>query len=118
MRAFAVRAASRRALAGADQRIGDEDVVQPGFSHHLGLAQLLAGDADGTEFDLPLGKVGEFVGLDMRAQRQAMGAGVILHPHQIVLDDIEIDDRDRRLKRCDISHGTAPRCSRPRPECR
>ena len=54
-------ALKRRQPAGsrrADDIGGDQDVPDPGLRHHLGLAKLLAGDADGAGRELPLREEG------------------------------------------------------------
>jgi hypothetical protein len=53
MLALACSAAGGHLLL-ADQIVADQDVVDTGFRHHLGLADLLTGDALGAGRDLHL----------------------------------------------------------------
>jgi hypothetical protein len=71
--------------------IGNEDIRDPGIGHHLGLADLLASDADRTEFDLPVGKERQLVGLYMRAQWQVMFVGIGLRAGEVRFRDASID---------------------------
>ena len=58
-------------LLSADDVVGDEDVVDAGVGHHLGLAELLAGDADGTELDLSARELRDLVRLDVRPEGES-----------------------------------------------
>ena len=53
-------------LALADGRIGEHQVVQPGFAHDFGLAQLGDRDAAGSHLQLLPGQTRHLVGLDVR----------------------------------------------------
>lgn len=79
-------------LARTEDVVGQEDVLQPRLRHHLGLAELLAGDADRAEFHLPFRQERQLVGLDVRAQLQAVRVGVVLSSPEIRLDAVEVDD--------------------------
>ena len=85
-------------LGGTEQRIGDQDVVQPGIGHDLGLAELLAGDAAGAEFHLPVREGRHLVRLDMRTQAQAVAIAIGLHLSEVMLHAIEIDDGNRGIQ--------------------
>ena len=57
----------------AQQIVADEDIVDAAVDHHLGLAQLLAGDALGAGRHLHLGEHGALVRLDVRPVGDAGG---------------------------------------------
>ena len=76
---------------------GDEDVVAPGIGHSLRLAQLLTGDADGTECELAMRDLDAAVSLDVRPIRESVAVAVLLPAREIVLESIGVDDCSRRL---------------------
>ena len=86
----------QRAEAGhlllADQIVADQDVVDPGIRHHLGLAELLAGDALGAGRDLHLRQQRALVGLDMRPVGDAGGIAGRLDARDVALDAVHVDD--------------------------
>ena len=90
-------AAKRAALAGAEDRIADEDVADAGRGHHLGLAELLAGDADRAAGELLVRERGELVRLDVRPERDAERVAVGLHAVDVALDRVEVDDQRGRV---------------------
>ena len=55
----------------ADDRVADEDVVDPAVGHHLGLAELRHLNADGAGLDLQPGDLGQLVRLRVRTHRDA-----------------------------------------------
>ena len=57
----------------AEDIVADQDVVDAAIGHHLGLAELLAGDAARAGLDLEAGEFGRFMRLDMRAVGDALG---------------------------------------------
>ena len=75
----------------ADQIVADQDVVDPGFRHHLGLADLLAGDALGAGRDLHLRQQRALVGLDMRPVGDAGRIAGHLDPRDVALDAVHVD---------------------------
>ncbi len=92
MLALACSAREARHLLLADQIVADQDVVDPGFRHHLGLADLLAGDALGAGRDLHLRQQRALVGLDMRPVGDAGGVAGHLDAGDVALDAVHVDD--------------------------
>ena len=84
-------------LGGPDQRIGDQDIIQPRIDHHFGFTELLASDAPCPQFHLAMREGRNLMGLDMGAQIQTMAVAIGLHLLEIVLDDLQVDDRNRRV---------------------
>ena len=82
----------------AQQIVADEDVVDAAVDHHLGLAQLLAGDALGAGRDLHLGEHGALVRLDVRPVGDAGLVAQLLHAGDVGLDPVEIDHHRRRAE--------------------
>ena len=76
----------------ADQIVADQDVVDAGVRHHLGLAKLLAGDALGAGLDLQLRQHRALVGLDMRPVGDAGGVAGRLDARDVALDAVHVDD--------------------------
>ena len=96
-------------LGAAQQVEGQEDVAEAGIGHDLGLAQLLAGDADGAELDLAAGELRDLVGLDVRAELQPVRVGISLRAAEIGLDPVEVDEHGRGVEVVDDpGHGGAP----------
>ncbi len=52
---------------GADDLIGDENVIQASLSHDFGFAKFGAGDAHGTRVRLHFGDLGTLVGFGVRS---------------------------------------------------
>ena len=77
-------------LVVADDVEADEDVVGDA-GEDLGLADLLAGDADGAGGDLHRGDRRDLVGLDMRAVVAAGGGDEALHAVDVRGEAVEID---------------------------
>ncbi len=67
-----------RELGLTENIVGKENVGEARVRHHLRLAELLAGDANGSGLPLHLGKEWKFVRLDMRAQLDPMRIGMRL----------------------------------------
>ena len=82
----------------ADERKREQDVLDARVGHHLGLAELLAGDPDRSGLELEPGELGQLVGLDMRSQRHPVLVAVGLHPRDVPLDRIEVGDEHGRLE--------------------
>src|SRR5213594_4204684 len=61
--------------------------------HHLGLAQLGAGDTQRAGLDLALRDLRALVGLGVRADRFAGAAHVRRHPLEVALEAIEIEQQ-------------------------
>jgi hypothetical protein len=93
---FGQQGPKTRDLLVADQIVADEDVVDAGFSHHLGLAQFLAGDALCSDLDLELSEKRTFVRLDVGPVGDARGIADVLDPRDIALDTIHVDDERGR----------------------
>ncbi len=99
-------------LRRADEREGEQDVADPRGLHHLGLAELLAGDADGSGAKLHVRDRGQLVRLDMRAEGQRVLVAIALHTADVALDRIQVDRRDGRVQRRDVH--LSRRARRPR----
>ena len=82
----------------ADEIVGHEDIRDAGVGHHLGLAELLAIDPFSAEPDLQMRELGDLVGLDVGPQAQSVAVEVALTAAEIVLHDVEIDDRAWRVE--------------------
>ena len=82
----------------ADEREREQDVLDARVGHHLGLAELLAGDPDRSGLELQPRELGQLVGLDVRPQRDPVLVAVGLHPGDVPLDRIEVGDQHRRLE--------------------
>ena len=82
----------------ADEREREQDVLDPGVGHHLGLAELLARDPDRSGLELEPGELGQLVGLDVRAQRHPVLVAVGLHAGDVPLDCVEVRDQHRSLQ--------------------
>ena len=78
-------------LGFADDIIGDQDIFDTALGHGLGLAELLADDADGAGGDLSAGDGGRFVGLGVDAQRDVEAVAGALQVGDVLIQDIEID---------------------------
>ncbi len=90
--------AEARHLLLADQVVADQDVVDAGFGHHLGLAELLAGDALGAGRDLQLREQRALVRLDMRPVGDAGGVAGRLDARDVALDPVHVDDEGRACR--------------------
>src|SRR6185369_3253160 len=75
----------------ADQVVADQDVVDAGFRHHFGLADLLAGDALRSGRDLHLSQQRALVGLDMRPVGDAGLVAGHLDARDVALDTVHVD---------------------------
>jgi len=82
-------------LLPADDFVGDEDVLDPALDHRLGLADLLAADADGAELDLFQSDDRAFMGLGVRPHSDAAARDPFRQAAQIALERVEIDDQGR-----------------------
>ena len=80
------------------QRIGDQQVVEAGVGHHLGLAQLGAGDPGGTGLDLHPGDLGRLVGLGVGAEPDPGPAGDGGHLGQVRLQRVQVDQQRRGVQ--------------------
>ena len=85
-------------LRGADEREREQDVVEARIGHHLGFAELLAGDPDRSRLQLQARELGQLVRLDVRPQRDPVLVAVGLHPEDVPLDRIEIAGQHGRLE--------------------
>ncbi len=92
-----------RHLLVADQVVGDQDVVEPAIRHHLGLAELLAGDALCAGIALQRCEQRALVGLDVRTIGDAGGIALGLHPRDVAFDAVHVDDKSgRSVFACDL----------------
>ena len=82
----------------AENVVGDQDVVEPGIGHHLGLADFLAGDAAGAGVALHGGDHGALVGLDVRPVGDARGVAQRLDTGDVALHHVEVDDHGGRAE--------------------
>ncbi len=85
-----------RDLAVADDVRRQQEVVEAGFGHQLGLAERLARDAGRAELDLAAGDLDALVGLDVRPVAEPELVAVPLPPREVLLQPVEVDDRRRR----------------------
>ena len=85
-------------LGPADDVVRNEDVaVDAGSDHDLGFAELLAANADSAGTELHVGDLRDLVGLDMDHQVDAGVATDLLHPVDVLFEDIEVDDHGGRI---------------------
>ena len=92
MLALACSAASRAIFSSPMQVVADQDVVDPGLRHHLGLAEFLAGDAASAGRDLHPGEQRALVGLDVRAIGDTGCLASPLNPRDVALHLVHVDD--------------------------
>ena len=78
------------------QVVADQNVVEPAIRHHLGLAELLAGDALGAGIALQARQQRALVGLDVRAIEHAGGVARRLDAGNVALDAGHVDDHGGR----------------------
>ena len=76
----------------AQDIVADQDVVEPAIGHHLGLAELLGGDAASAGLALQLGEGRALVRLDVGPIGDAGLVADGLDAGDIALDPVEIDD--------------------------
>ena len=97
-----VHALCQRARAAqlfrAHQRVGDENVAQPGVGHDLGLGHLAARNAARAQLLLQLCKIRRLVRFDVRAQRAAIRVGHLLHPLDIFAGHRLVHDQAGRVE--------------------
>ena len=82
----------------ADQRVGHEQVVEPGVDHHLGLAELGDRQADRPVRQLAFGDLAGLVRLGVRAMGHPGLAGDGGHRREVRFESGEVDQRDRRVE--------------------
>ena len=92
MLALRLQRGEARHLLLAEQIVADQDVVDAGIHHHLGLADLLAGDALGAGRDLHLRQHRALVGLDVRPVGDAGRIARRLDARDVALDPVHVDD--------------------------
>ena len=86
-----------RELLRADDRIADEDVVDAGVGHHLGLAELRHLHADRAGVDLEARDLRQLVRLRVRPDRDARLGGASGDPGDVRAHDVEVDHDLRRV---------------------
>src|SRR5439155_22585135 len=86
-------------LGGAYERKADQDVVEAGVGHYLGLAELLTGDPARPRADLQPRDLRELVRLDMRAEGEPVLSAVALHAGDVPLDRVEVGGEHGRVER-------------------
>ena len=74
-------------------RVGKEDVVEPGRGEDLGLPDVAGGDPHRPGLDLAPTDLDALVGLDVRPQVQLVLGGEALHPVDVLLHDVGQHDR-------------------------
>ena len=92
-------------LGAPENVVGQKNIGEAGIGHHLGLADLLAGDADRAGRNLLLRPVGQLVGLDMRPELQSMAVGMRLRPLDVGFGAGGIDQDRRRIEVVYAAHG-------------
>ena len=88
-------------LAATEERVGQHHVLQARLRHHLGLAELLAGDPRRPGLHLCVGELRQLVGLHMGTQGEIVLVAVRLQRRDVALDAVEVDDQRRRLELVD-----------------
>jgi hypothetical protein len=71
--------------------------MDAGLGHHLGLADFLAGDANGPGFELHVRNFGDFVGFDVGPVGNAMLIQVMLKAGNIGRQLVEINNGYGRI---------------------
>ena len=82
----------------AHHLVGDEDVPDPGFGHHLGLAELRAGDAESTRLELHVRDLGDLLPFRVGPPPHAVAAEERGHLGDVALHQVEIDEQGRRVE--------------------
>ncbi len=91
------QAADPRALVTVHpERVGDEEVVEPGRSEHLGLGDGRHGEPVGAGADLALSDLEALVGLHVRAEPGARTACEVGHRLEVAVEHVDVDDERRR----------------------
>jgi hypothetical protein len=91
-------------LVGPHHRVGDEEVLEAGGREHLGLRGLRHRQPGGAARDLQPADVDHLVGLGMRTQAHAVGAGPLRHARDVALQNVEVDENRRRRELVDGAH--------------
>jgi hypothetical protein len=82
-------------------RVGQEQVGDPGGGEHLGLADRGHGEPDGPVVDLPAGDLDALVGLRVRAQRQSAFPGRTGGAGQVAVEHVQRDGEVRGVRGID-----------------
>ena len=102
-------------LGPVGQLVGDEDGWDAALDHDLGLRDLGAGDADGTEFHLAAGDPRRLVTLGVRPPVLAARGDGARQSLDVRLEAVQVEQQRRRVeiatRHADRGHG-ARRCSR------
>ena len=69
------------------------------LGQHLGLADLGATGADGSDGDLPVGDLGALVGLGVGTELQALSGGEVGHALDVAHKGVQLDHQHRRVQR-------------------
>jgi hypothetical protein len=91
-------------LGASENVVREKNVGQPGVGHHLGLADLLAGDADRTRRHLLLRPVGQFVRLDVWPELQPVLVGMGLGTGNVGFGACGVDQDRWRVEVVDGRH--------------
>ena len=75
-----------RKLCGAENVVGQQYVFDAACNHYLRLADFLAGNTNRAELNLPVGEVGQLVGLDVGTGGKAVGIAIGLEAADVGLD--------------------------------
>ena len=86
-------------LVLSDDRVADEDVLDAGVGHHLGLAELRDLHAGRAGLDLQVRDLGQLVRLRVRSQGDAQLAGHRGGSVDVRAHDVEVEDDLRRVGR-------------------
>jgi hypothetical protein len=95
-------------LALADERIGDEQIVDAGLDHHLRLAELRDGDAPGPGVQLHPREQRRLVRLGVGPEGDAGLVRDRDHLRDVPLDHVEVEQQRRRIDVRERGH----RCGR------
>lgn len=83
-------------FSGADDLVGDEDVVDAGFCEDFGFGEFGAGHADGASGgELAFGDLGAFVVFEMRAELASAVAEEVGHALKIAIHGGGVDQQQR-----------------------
>ena len=80
----------------------DQEVVEPGVGHDLGLPELRDGDAGRSGVHLHPGDLGGLVGLRVRPEPDARRSGDRSHLGDVALERVEVDHQRRRVQDVEV----------------
>lgn len=81
-----------------DDIVRDQNILHAGIGHSLGLAQLLADNADGAGVHLQARYLRGLVGLGVHPQADIQLVAVGLHVGDVLLQHVQVDDQGRSIE--------------------